>query len=78
MAYTHSMNSTKGMVMIVTNEEIDLAISLLLKLIDIYAVELYKLDHQRPRDLMAEYRWQLKVDRTNEVIEEFKKYKNLN
>lgn len=61
-----------------SNEEIDIAIGTLHKLIDIYAVELYNLDHQRPRNLMAEYRWQLKVDRTNEVIEELKKYKNLN
>lgn len=61
-----------------SNEEIDRMIEGLRKLIDIYAVELYKLDHQRPRDLMAEYRWQLRVDKTNEVIEELKKYKNLN
>lgn len=61
-----------------SNEEIDRLIEGLRKLIDIYAVELYKLDRQRPRDLMAEYRWQLRVDKTNEVIEELKKYKNLN
>lgn len=61
-----------------SNEEIDRMIEGLLKLIDIYAVELYYLDQQRPRDLMAEYRWQLRVDKTNEVIEELKKYKNLN
>lgn len=61
-----------------SNEEIDRMIEGLHKLIDIYAVELYKLDRQRPRDLMAEYRWQLRVDKTNEVIEELKKYKNLN
>lgn len=61
-----------------SNEEIDRTIDGLLKLIDIYAVELYKLDKKRPRDLMAEYRWQLRVDKTNEVIEELKKYKNLN
>ena len=61
-----------------SNEEIDGMIEGLRKLIDIYAVELYKLDRQRPRDLMAEYRWQLRVDKTNEVIEELKKYKNLN
>lgn len=60
------------------NEEIDRLIEGLHKLIDIYATELYKLDHQRPRDLMAEYRWQLRVDKTYEVIEELKKYKNLN
>ena len=61
-----------------SNEEIDRMIEGLHKLIDIYATELYKLDHQRPRDLMAEYRWQLRVDKTYEVIEELKKYKNLN
>ena len=61
-----------------SNEEIDRMIEGLRKLVDIYAVELYKLDRQRPRDLMAEYRWQLRVDKTNEVIEELKKYKNLN
>ena len=61
-----------------SNEEIDGMIEGLHKLIDIYATELYKLDHQRPRDLMAEYRWQLRVDKTYEVIEELKKYKNLN
>ena len=61
-----------------SNEEIDRTIEGLRKLIDIYATELYNLDHQQPRNLMAEYRWQLKVDKTNEVIEELKKYKNLN
>lgn len=61
-----------------SNEEIDRTIEGLHKLIDIYATELYQLDQQRPRDLMAEYRWQLRVDKTNEVIEELKKYKNLN
>ena len=52
-----------------SNEEIERMIEGLRKLIDIYAVELYKLDNQRPRDLMAEYRWQLRVDKTYEVIE---------
>ena len=61
-----------------SNEEIDRMIEGLRKLIDIYATELYNLDQQQPRNLMAEYRWQLKVDKTNEVIEELKKYKNLN
>ena len=59
-----------------SNEEIDKVIEGLLKLIDIYAIELYKLDHQRPRDLMAEYRWQLRVDKTYEVIDELRRYKN--
>ena len=61
-----------------SNEEIDRIIEGLLKLIDIYAVELYKLDNQQPKDSMAMYRWQLRVDKTYEVIEELKKYKNLN
>lgn len=61
-----------------SNEEIDRIIEGLLKLIDIYAVELYKLDNQRPKDSMAMYRWQLRVDKTYEVIDELKKYKNLN
>ena len=61
-----------------SNEEIDRVIEGLRKLVDIYAVELYELDRQRQRDLMAEYRWQLRVDKTYEVIEELKKYKNLN
>ena len=61
-----------------SNEEFDRVIEGLRKLIDIYAVKLYELDRQRPRDPMAEYRWQLRVDKTNEVIEELKKYKNFN
>ena len=61
-----------------SNEEIDRTIEGLHKLIDIYATELYQLDQQRPKDVMAIYRWQLRVDKTYEVIEELKKYKNLN
>lgn len=68
-----------------SNEEIDRTIEGLHKLIDIYATELYNLDQQRPKDnttienlAMAIYRWQLRVDKTYEVIEELKKYKNLN
>ena len=61
-----------------SNEEIDRTIEGLQKLIDIYANELYRLDQQRPKDVMAIYRWQLRVDKTYEVIEELKKYKNLN
>lgn len=61
-----------------SNEEIDRTIEGLQKLIDIYATELYRLDQQRPKDSMAIYRWQLRVDKTYEVIEELKKYKNLN
>ena len=61
-----------------SNEEIDRTIEGLRKLIDIYATELYQLDQQRPKDAMAIYGWQLSVDNTYEVIEELKKYKNLN
>ena len=53
-----------------SNEEIDRTIEGLHKLIDIYATELYQLDQQRPKDAMAIYRWQLRVDKTYEVIEE--------
>lgn len=60
-----------------SNEEIDRTIEGLYKLIDIYAIELYNLDQQRPKDAMAIYRWQLRVDKTNEVIEELRRYKNL-
>ena len=61
-----------------SNEEIDRTIEGLHKLIDIYATKLYQLDQQRPKDAMEIYRWQLRVDKTYEVIEELKKYKNLN
>lgn len=61
-----------------SNEEIDKTIEGLQKLIDIYSTELYRLDQQRPKDAMEMYRWQLRVDKTYEVIEELKKYKNLN
>ena len=61
---------------IMSNEEIDRTIEGLLNLIEIYSVELYELDHKRPRDLMAEYRWQLRVDKTYEVIDELRRYKN--
>lgn len=63
----------------VSNEEIDKIIEGLLKLIDeCYAVELYKLDQQRPKDAMAMYRWQLRVDKTNDVINELRRYKKVN
>ena len=59
-----------------SNEEIDRTIEGLRELIDIYATELYYLDQQRPKDAMAIYRWQLRVDKTNEVIDELRRYKN--
>lgn len=62
-----------------SNEEIDKIIEGLLKLInEYYAVELYNLDQQRPKDAMAIYRWQLRVDKTNDVIAELRRYKKVN
>ena len=59
-----------------SNEEIDRMIEGLRELIDIYATELYYLDQQRPKDAMEIYRWQLRVDKTYEVIDELRRYKN--
>lgn len=59
-----------------SNEEIDRTIEGLRELIDIYATELYYLDQQRPKDAMEIYRWQLRVDKTYEVIDELRRYKN--
>lgn len=42
-------------------------------LIDIYSRELYLLDQQKSRDWKKQYEYQLKIDRTNQVIEELKK-----
>ena len=42
-------------------------------LIDIYARELYILDKQKSTDWKKQYEYQLKIDRTNQVIEELKK-----
>ena len=42
-------------------------------LIDIYSRELYFLDQQKSRDWKKQYEYQLKIDRTNQVIEELKK-----
>lgn len=61
----------------VSNEDFDKVIEGLERLIDIYAKELYSLNQKRPRDLKAEYYWQLKVDRTYQVVDELRKNKNL-
>lgn len=50
-----------------------ITIATLNHLIDIYARELYILDRQKPTDWKKQYEYQLKIDRTNQVIEELKK-----
>ena len=50
-----------------------ITIATLNHLIDIYARELYILDKQKSRDSKKQYEYQLKIDRTNQVIEELKK-----
>ena len=53
--------------------DIQEAINVLHSLIDIYAYELYILDQQKSTDWKKQYEYQLKIDRTNQVIEELKK-----
>ena len=50
-----------------------ITIATLNNLIDIYSRELYTLDQQKPIDWKKQYEYQLKIDRTNQVIEELKK-----
>ena len=50
-----------------------ITIATLNHLIDIYSRELYILDQQKPIDWKKQYEYQLKIDRTNQVIEELKK-----
>ena len=50
-----------------------IAIEVLNSLIDIYSKELYILDQQKSRDWKKQYNYQLKIDRTNQVIEELRK-----
>ena len=57
----------------VNHEDVNKTIEVLNKLIDIYAKELYILDQQKSRDWKTQYRYQLKIDRTNLVIEELRK-----
>mgnify|MGYP003424625474 CR=1 FL=1 len=67
MDYTHFMRE-----MISVNDKA-IAIEVLNSLIDIYSKELYILDQQKSRDWKKQYNYQLKIDRTNQVIEELKK-----
>ena len=57
----------------VNYEDVNKAIEVLNKLIDIYAKELYILDQLNSRDWKKQYNYQLKIDRTNQVIEELRK-----
>ena len=54
-------------------EDVSKTIEVLNKLIDVYAKELYILDQQKSRDWKKQYGYQLKIDRTNLVIEELRK-----
>ena len=69
MDYTHS---TREMIF-VNREDVNKTIEVLNKLIDIYAKELYILDQRNSRDWKKQYNYQLKIDRTNQVIEELRK-----
>ena len=69
MDYTHF---TREM-MFVNHEDVNKTIEVLNKLIDIYAKELYILDQRNSRDWKKQYNYQLKIDRTNQVIEELRK-----
>ena len=55
------------------HEDVNKTVEVLNKLIDIYAKELYILDQQKSRDWKKQYNYQLKIDRTNLVIEELRK-----
>lgn len=69
MDYTHF---TREMIF-VNYEDVNKTIEVLNKLIDIYAKELYILDQLNSRDWKKQYNYQLKIDRTNQVIEELRK-----
>ena len=69
MDYTHF---TREMIF-VNHEDVNKTIDVLNKLIDIYAKELYILDQLNSRDWKKQYNYQLKIDRTNQVIEELRK-----
>ena len=68
MVYTLSITRE----MILVNKK-TITIATLNHLIDIYSKELYILDQQKPTDWKKQYEYQLKIDRTNQVIEELKK-----
>jgi hypothetical protein len=69
MDYTHFMRE----MIFVNHEDVNKTIEVLNKLIDIYAKELYILDQLNSRDWKKQYNYQLKIDRTNQVIEELRK-----
>ena len=69
MDYTHF---TREMIF-VNREDVNKTIEVLNKLIDIYAKELYILDQRNSKDWKKQYNYQLKIDRTNQVIEELRK-----
>ena len=69
MVYTHFMRE----MIFVNREDVNKTIEVLNKLIDIYAKELYILDQRNSRDWKKQYNYQLKIDRTNQVIEELRK-----
>ena len=69
MDYTHF---TREMIF-VNHEDVNKTIEVLNKLVDIYAKELYILDQLNSRDWKKQYNYQLKIDRTNQVIEELRK-----
>ena len=57
----------------VNHEDVNTTIRVLNELIDIYAKELYILDQQKVKDWKMQYFYQLKIDRTNQIIEELRK-----
>ena len=69
MDYTHFMRE----MIFVNHEDVNKTIEVLNKLIDIYAKELYILDQRNSKDWKKQYNYQLKIDRTNQVIEELRK-----
>ena len=69
MDYTHFMRE----MIFVNHEDVNKTIEVLNKLIDIYAKELYILDQRNSRDWKKQYNYQLKIDRTIQVIEELRK-----
>ena len=69
MDYTHFMRE----MIFVNHEDVNKTSEVLNKLIDIYAKELYILDQRNSKDWKKQYNYQLKIDRTNQVIEELRK-----
>ena len=69
MDYTRFMRE----MIFVNREDVNKTIEVLNKLVDIYAKELYILDQRNSRDWKKQYNYQLKIDRTNQVIEELRK-----